>query len=133
MPLTLDCEEVPAAGNATQVVLASIAKLDARTDNEVDHGARDQYLAGLGHGAHPMGEMYGETDQIVLQNLHLARVQPCAYLEAESREGRAYSARAADGTRRTVEYGEHAVPCGLDEATAETSNLLPDNSVVRFD
>ena len=71
-----------------------------------------------------------DAAHFAVQQLALARVQPCAHLEAEVAHPFGDRAGAAYGPGRSVEAGEEPVARRVELASAEAHELTPDQGVV---
>ena len=78
-----DRVELPGPGHTLQFGFASIIELDTRANDEVLHGARDQYVSGTGELCHPCGDMERQPTKIVSTNLAFSGVQPGAQFDPE--------------------------------------------------
>ena len=98
-------EEAPRARHTFEVVAAALVELDARSDHEIPHDARDQDLAWRGAGIDARCDVHRQAAKVIAAHFALAGVQTGTELDAE-RVGRLQDrARAPNGAaqaRRTT-------------------------------
>ena len=78
-----DGVELPGPGHTLQFGFASIIELDTRANDEVLHGARDQYVSLTGELCHPCGDMYRQSSKFISTNLAFSSVKPSAEFDPE--------------------------------------------------
>src|ERR687895_2330525 len=88
--------EMPVARDALEVVVAAVLEVDAGAGGEVADDARDEYFAGFRLGGDARADVDGDALDPVVDDLHLARVDPGADLEAEVADGVHGLVRAGD-------------------------------------
>ena len=69
-------EQFPGPRHPFEFVLATIAELDTRPDNEVLDGPRNEDLSRSRQRSHPGGDVHGQSAEVIASDLALARVQP---------------------------------------------------------
>src|SRR6185369_4761239 len=116
-------EEAPLPGHALKGARAAVDEPQARTGDEVLHGAGDEHFRRRGLGCHACAGVHGDATHVVAHELALPGVKACPDLDPERADGVADGAGAADGPRRAVEGGEEAVAGRLDLAAAEACEL----------
>ncbi len=126
----LDGKQSPGTGDALELVVTAVGELDSRPGDQVDHGARDQYLARVGQAGHPSTDMDGDAAEVVVSDLTLAGVQPGANLQAQPSGAVPYGTGAPDCPGGTVERGEDPVAGVLDRPPPEPLQLSADHGVV---
>ena len=105
-----DGEQVPAAGDALELVAAAVLEADGGAEHQVADGRGDQHLAAACLGGDPCTDVHGHAAEIVAENLALPGVDARADLDAELfRRRRDDPLRGPDGSRGPVEAREHAV------------------------
>ena len=121
---------MPLSGHSLELVGASIRELQARSHDEILHGARDEDLAAARGARDPGAEMHRQSFELRADDLDLTGVKALAHGELERAQGAAYRDRAAHRTRRPVERREKAIARVVDLSPAETGELRTDESVV---
>jgi hypothetical protein len=81
--VAIDRQELPGAGDATQLDGAAILEARARTDDQVTHGAGDEDFAGAGLAEDPRRDVYGDSPDVGVDQFALAGVDASADLEAQ--------------------------------------------------
>jgi hypothetical protein len=76
-------EEPPFAGNAFQLADAAILERNPRAGDEILDGARNEHLSGLRLRRNAGADVDGDARHLAVDELAFARVQACAYIEAE--------------------------------------------------
>ena len=126
----VDRIEPPFAGDALQLGRTALAKLEARSRNQILDRARDEHLAGLRRLRHTGTDVDGDSAYLAVHQLALAGVEARAYLQAELCYRLRDGAGAADRPSRAVEAGEEAVTGGVKLLTVVADELPTDDSVV---
>ena len=111
---------------------STVDELELRTGNEISHGTRDEYLAGLREGQEARGDMDADSGQPVTSALDLARVEPARISETQAPKLVAQRECAIDGSRGAVEAGEHAVSGEIGDDAAERLDSALAKRLVRF-
>src|SRR5437764_9771908 len=131
-PLVHHSVEVPAVGDALQLVLAGIFEDEARARHEILDGRGDEHLRPIRDRRDPRTDVHRDPADLPVDRLDLTCVQPCADLDPEWANGLDDRLRAFDPTSRPIEGREEAVARRVDLCTTESAELLPDESVVSF-
>lgn len=106
--------EVPAAGNALQLVLASGLERDPRSGDEILHGLRDEDLGRSCKGSHSCADVDRDPLDFTAGNVDLSRVQTGPDLKAKGLYGFGDRQRASDTSSGSVERGQEPVSRGVD-------------------
>ena len=122
--------QLPPPRNPLEAVLPSIAKLDARSRDEVADRSRNQHLGWLCKGADLGADLNRDAFQLPADRLALARVDSRPDLVPEAPELSGDCARAADRTAGPIECGQEPLPGGLDRATREAHELASSDLIV---
>ena len=77
--------------------------------------------------------MHSHAPYVVTAELNLARVDTCAYLEAETGEGIPHDYRAADGAGRTIEGRQQPIAGALDQPSPEAFHFFAGDGVVNIE
>src|SRR5918992_2657190 len=101
--------ELPVARDALEVVVAAVLEVDAGAGGEVADDARYEYFAGLRLGGDAGADVDGDALDPAVDDLHLARVDAGADLEAELLDGVDGLVGARDRLGRAGESGAEAV------------------------
>ena len=109
-----DPVELPALGNAFQLVLAGLFEDEPRTHGEVSHRLRNEDLARTGERSHAGSDVDGDTADAVRGSLDLSRVTAGSHFDVELANRPADLERALDRARRPVEGGEESVARRVD-------------------
>src|SRR5918999_966578 len=125
--------EIPVARDALEVVVAAVLEVDAGAGGEVADDARYEYFAGLRLGGDAGADVDGDALDPVVDDLHLARVDAGADLEAELVDGVDRLVGAGDRPRGTGEGGEEAVTGASYLPAVVAGELGPDHRVVRLE
>src|SRR6266536_3596783 len=112
---------------------AALLELQARTRDQVAHGARDEHLVGIRQGADPRRDVNRHPADVVAHHLTLAGVKAGASRDAKCPGGSDDRLRAADAPGRTVEGGEEAVAQRLHLLPSETRERLPGCATERLE
>src|SRR4029078_1993532 len=99
----------PTVGDALEFVLACIVEGQARTDDEILHGPRDEDLPWPGQRSYACPDDDRETTHIVAYPFALSGMDAGSDVEPESRDSLRQCPRAAGGAHRSVEDGEERV------------------------
>ena len=102
-------EEPPRPGDASQLVLSAVHKHDARPGNQVGDRARHQHLGCRSQGGDARPDVDGQTPQVAIGQLNLARVHTSTDLDPERCDHISDRAGTADRPSRAVERREEAV------------------------
>jgi hypothetical protein len=108
----------------------AVVERDPRADDEVFYRPGCQDLAGRGQPSDTRADVDGETRDLFLTALDLARVHTGANLQPEASHAVADRASAAERTSWTVEASEDAIPCEVDLAAAKPLELAPHQTVM---
>jgi hypothetical protein len=125
-----DLEETPGAGDAFEIVFASVKEHEVGAGEEIGDGARDQDLVGTCQRGHALADVHRDPGDVVVLEFDLAAMKTRPDLEAEAVDTVADRTRAADSAGGAVEGGQYPVAGGLDEPTAAALDLLLDEGVV---
>src|SRR5262245_6964947 len=125
------CVEMPSAGNALQLVLASIVELEPRTGDEILHRARHEDLVGLGERGDTLADVHRHASDVVAAKLELARVQSHTDVDPEAAGRSDNGVPAPDRARWSVERRQNPVAGRLHLTAAEHRELLSHGFVVR--
>ena len=118
--MAIDGQELPGAGHATQLDGAATYEADPRADDQVADGAGDEDFAGAGVAEDPRRDMYGDSSDVVVQQLTLARMDGSANIDAQALGVSAQGLGAADRLCWPVERAEVAVSGALHHGAAES-------------
>src|SRR5262245_7596816 len=105
----VDGEQLPAAGDAPEGVLAAIGQHDAGTGHQVGHRPRDQDLARTGEPRDAGADVDRDPPEVAVGDLDLARVHAGPDLDTEPPDGLDRGGGASDRPRRPVEGREEPV------------------------
>jgi hypothetical protein len=125
-----DSEESPGGGDASEFVFAAVVKGRARAGDEIDDGARHEYLAGLCGFADAMGEVHGDAGEFGAASFDFTGVDADPDFEADLAGGVADRGSAAEGAGGSVEGGEDAVTGESLMLAREPCQLMEDGVVV---
>lgn len=117
----LDAEQAPFAGNAFDGVITEIFELDARSRGEVRGDTRHDQLARGCSRAHTLGDMDGDSRDVVTTVFDFTSVKPDPDVYVKQGGGTPDCVRTADGAGRAHE--------GSQKAIAGRSNLPSTKSV----
>jgi hypothetical protein len=120
------------AWNALQLPGATVLELDARTDDEVFHRLRYQYVTRTGCGTHTSTNVNGDASQAIACQLAFACVHARPHVNANVIHGMRYRDRTPDRTGRTVEGCKEPVSGVIDLPAAVALELVPRQAVVPF-
>jgi hypothetical protein len=118
--VSIDCQELPGAGYATQLDGPAVLEARARADHQVTHGAGNEDFTGAGLAQDARRDVYCNAPDVGVEQFAFARVDASADLDAQCFGVSTQGLGAADGLRRAVERGEVAVAGALDHRAAES-------------
>ena len=130
MPLDVDGEESPTAGDALEFLFALVIERDARTSYEVFDGGGDEDLPGCSESRDSRTDVHGHAGDVLAADLELTGVESSADVDAQSSEGVANGDGAVDGSSRSVEGGHEFISDRVDFLTTETLQLAAHGPVV---
>src|SRR5262249_34969786 len=125
-----DGKKTPLPGHAVEVVRATAYEAQAGAGHQVLHRAGDEDLARCAARRHPGADVAADASHVFAHQLALTRVQPGPDLDPERADAVADGARAADGSRRSVEGRKEAIADRLHLAPAEPHEFAADEGVV---
>src|SRR5512134_1034060 len=125
--------EVPTVWDAPQLVLARVLEGQSGSRDQVLHGRRDEDLAGSGKRTDARGDVHGDTSDIAVDRLDLARVAAGSDLEAQ-RSNRVHDRlRAPHGAGGSIERREEPIPGRVDLPALIAGEEPSDQVVVRLE
>ena len=130
MPLDVDGEESPTAGDALEFLFALVIERDARTSYEVFDGGGDEDLPGCSESRDSRTDVHGHAGDVLAADLELTGVESSADVDAQSSEGVANGDGAVDGSSRSVEGGHEFISDRVDFLAAEALQLAAHGPVV---
>ena len=122
--------QLPPPRDPFEVVLTSIAKLDARSRHQVADRPRNQHLGWLGKSTDLGADANRDAFQIFADHLALPRVDSRFDLVPEVPELSGDCPRAADRTAGPIECGQEPLPAALDRTTREAHKLASRDLIV---
>src|SRR5262249_14901685 len=125
--------QLPAVGNASELVFSSILESDARSGDEVHHRPGRQPLPRLRARADALADVDRQPPDVVTHRLDFARVEPDAHFQAQLAGAVPNGEPAANRTRGPVERREDPVAHRLDLVSAEARELSAGGGVVRVE
>ena len=128
--LPLDGVEMPFVGHPFEGVHASILESETRASDQILYGARDANLTRTRCGSHPCADVDRDTPKLLAHDLALSSMQAGANLDSKRMQRLATGAGAPHGTRRGVEYGEQAIPRGVNLTPAEAGQFFTHDPIV---
>jgi hypothetical protein len=126
-------EKVPGARHSLELMLATVIELDSRPRHQVGDCSGNQNLGWLCGVAYPGRRMHGDARDIFATLLDFSDVNSTAYGNVDLGDTIGYSLGTEDGSRRSVERGEHAVTCRLHKPSAEPRDLTFREEVVAIE
>src|SRR6266571_3532047 len=120
----------PRPRHALELALGPLLEVDPRAGYEIPDGGRDEYLARGGRAGHSSTDRHRDPRDLALVELALARVHPCAHLEAEAAHAFDNCLCATDRPRRPVEGCEEAVTRGVLLLASESRELAAHQRVM---
>jgi hypothetical protein len=121
----------PAAGDALELVKASVFEPKSAPHDRPPNHVRDEYLTGSGEGAYARSDVHRHAADVGPDQLTLAGVHAHADVDAKFARDRGDGPGTAQGMGwRAIEDGQKAVADRLDLAAAEAQELFAHSLVV---
>jgi hypothetical protein len=123
-------EQSPGAGDALELVLASVIELDAWANHQVLDGSGDEDFAFPCQAPYPRGYVNGQTAEVVSSDLAFAGMNTGAYFQIDPSDGLDDCFRTSDGSGWTIESDHEAVSGRFDLTPSEPPQLVSYQMIV---